>query len=219
MNLLCFPKVLLMVSNSNNVVRQIHPAQLTESEKVRACCIIAREKLEAGDYDAGCAALQPWWEMGEWPRHAGLSDRAAAELLLTAGTLSGWVASTKQLEGGQKPAEGLLSGSIALFEQMAEKTRAAEGRIELAVCYFWQGLFDLARINLRSSLETIPDEEEELRSTALIRLALVEHHAGRLHDALGLLNQAVALVESSRPWIKGRFHLGFATTLKELGVA
>src|SRR4030095_6398536 len=117
------------------------------------------------------------------------------------------VANTKEGVGGQKPAEGLLSGSIALFEQMGNQTKSAEGRVELACCYFWQGLFDLALASLRSSLETLPETETELRSVALIRLALVEHHAGRLHDALGLLNQAAPLVEGARPWIKGRFHL------------
>src|SRR5688500_5049346 len=91
--------------------------RLTRSEQVLACCAIAREKLEAGDYDAGCAALEPWWSLGQWPCQSGLSDSAAAELLLTAGTLSGWVASSQRIPGGRKPAEALLNGSIALFEQ------------------------------------------------------------------------------------------------------
>ena len=136
-----------------------------------------------------------------------------------AGILSGLIASTKQLPGGQRPAEGLLNGAIALFEQMEEMVRASEARIELACCYFWQGLFDLARTVLRSSLETLPEHQTESRSVGLIRLALVEHHAGRLHDALDVLNGASTLVASERPWIKGRFHLELATTLKDLGLA
>src|ERR1700752_3218444 len=204
---------------SNKIVEQTSFTPLTESERVEACCTIAREKLEIGDYDAGCAALQPWWHLGSWPNQIGLSSEASAELLLTAGILSGWIASTKRVEGGQKPAEGLLSGAIALFEQSGNKTKVAEGRIELACCYFWQGLFDLARSSLRSSLELIPENEIELKCVGLIRLALVEHHAGRLHDAIGLLNQAEPLITLTRPWIKGRFHLEFATTLKDLGIA
>jgi signal transduction histidine kinase/ActR/RegA family two-component response regulator len=113
----------------------------------------------------------------------------------------------------------LLNGSIALFEQMRQTARASEARIELACCYFWQGLFDLARAALRDSLEILPEEHTELRSVALIRLALVEHHAGRLHDALQILNEASSLVNKERPWIKGRFHLELATTLKDLGLA
>ena len=51
---------------------------LTLSEQVEACCAIAREKLERGDYDEGCAALRQWWTVGKWPKHSGLNDRAAA---------------------------------------------------------------------------------------------------------------------------------------------
>ena len=196
-----------------------HEPALTLNERVRACCTIAREKLEIGDYAAGCAALQPWWTYGEWPKHSNLSPEAAADLLLTSGTLSGWIASTKQAFAGQKPAESLLNGAIALYEQMGDNIRAAEGRVELACSYFWQGLFDLARTSLRSSLNSIPHDERELRSVALIRLALVEHHAGRLHDALALLTEAEPLIVDSRPWIKGRFHLEYGTTLKDLGIA
>src|ERR1051325_5548120 len=87
---------------------------LNTSESVLACCMLAREKLEVGDYDAGCAALQPWWSIGEWPNQVGLTHESAAELLLTSGILSGFIASAKQIKGGQKPAEGLLSGAIAL---------------------------------------------------------------------------------------------------------
>lgn len=194
-------------------------ASLTEGEQVEACCAIAREKLEIGDYNAGVTALSRWWDLGNWPRLSHIGTRASAELLLTAGTLSGLVASTMQFPGGQRPAEGLLNGSIALFEQVGETVRAAEARIELACCYFWQGLFDLARTILRSSLSILTEEQTELRSVALIRLALVEHHAGRLHDAVELLNEALPLVMVERAWIKGRFHLELATTLKDLGLA
>jgi signal transduction histidine kinase/ActR/RegA family two-component response regulator len=192
---------------------------LTESERVEAACITTREMLEVGDYDGGVALLQRWWGVGEWPTQAGLSNSAAAELLLTAGTLSALLASTNQFAGGQRLAEALLSGSIALFEQLGSRDRAAEGRIELGWCYFWQGLFDLAHASLSSCVETLNDAQTELRSVALIRMAVVEHYAGRLHDAVRLLNRAWPLVESQRPWIKGRFHLEHATTLRDLGVA
>jgi signal transduction histidine kinase/FixJ family two-component response regulator len=197
----------------------IELAQLTLSEQVQACCAIAREKLEIGDYGAGCAALQPWWKIGEWPKQEGLSAAAAAELLLTAGTLNGWVASTRQIGGGQKCAERLLSGAIVLFDHLGEKSRSAEGRVELGFCYYRQGLFDLARNTLRSSLNDLTDEEMELKEIALIRIASIERNAGRLHDALGLLKEAGSQIESLSPWTKGRFHLEFATTLRGLGTA
>ncbi|HEV2884180.1 MAG TPA: ATP-binding protein [Pyrinomonadaceae bacterium] len=194
-------------------------APLSVSEQVKACCIIAREKLEAGEYEAGCAALQHWWSIGEWPKHASLEDHAAAELLFTAGVLSGWLGSSKQTYGGQRPAESLLNGAIALFERLGDRAKAAEARIELAWCYYRQGLFDLARTTVRSSLQTLSEDERELRSAALISLAVIESHAGRLHDALSLLNEAESLIKPASQWTKGRFHLEFATTLKGLGIS
>jgi signal transduction histidine kinase/CheY-like chemotaxis protein len=194
-------------------------APLTPSEQVLASCTIAREKLESGDYDAGCAALQPWWTIGEWPKQVGLSQLAAAELLLTAGTLSGWVASTRQMDGGQKCAERLLSGAVALFDHLGQNDRSGEGRIELGYCYYRQGLFDLARTTLRSSLNDLTDTKSDLKGIALVRLATVERQASRLHDALSLLNEAGALIQSLSAWTKGRFHLEFATTMTDLGTA
>lgn len=203
----------------NTSFTYLREPSLTQSEQVLACCALAREKLEAGDYDAGCAALQPWWSLGEWPQHSGLDDSAAAELLLIAGTLSGWVASSMRIPGGRKPAEALLSGSIAISEHLGERSRAAEGRIELACCYYHQGVFDLARNTLRTALKDLSDDARELKSVALIRLAVVERLAGRLHDALALLRDVTPLLEESDDWPRGRFHLEFANTLKDLGIA
>ena len=192
---------------------------LNPSQHALACCAIAREKLEAGDYDAGCSALADWWRLGDWPLHSKLSSAAAAGLLLVAGTLSGWVASTKTTFGGRKPAEALLSASIAISEQTGEIARAAEGRIELACCYYHQGVFDLARTTLQHALRELPQDEQELKGIALIRLAVVERLSASPHQALTLLTEATSLIEHSDDWPKGRFHLEFANTLKDLGLA
>jgi len=204
---------------SVTILRPISEDSLTASEQVLGSCAIAREKLEIGDYEAGCTRLQRWWRLGEWPRLLGLTTLASAELLFVAGTLSGWVASSKQVPGGRKSAEALLSGSIAIFEQLDERTRAAEGRIELACCYYHQGAFDLARTTLHCALTELAATDGELRGVALIRLAVVERLAGRLRDALALLDQAASLVTDFSDWPKGRFHLEVANTLKEIAMA
>ena len=198
-------------------ISNLKPLALSQSEEVKACCAIAREKLELGDYEAGCAALQRWWTLGEWPRHTGLDSFASAELLLVTGTLSGWMASSKHMAGGRKPAEALLNGAIAIFEQLGEKAKAAEGRIELATCYYHQGVFDLARFALQTAIRDLADYENELKSVALLRLAVVERLAGRLHDALALLDEAEPLLDTAGNWHKGRLHLECANTLKDLG--
>lgn len=206
----------------SKVLAQIQSSPLSLSEQVQACCTIAREQLELGDYDAGCGVLKQWWTIGEWPRQEGLRQAAAAELLLTAGTLTGWVDSTRQVEGGQRLAERLLSGAIALFNHLGDSKSSAEAEVEIGYCYYRQGLFDLARGTLRvatSNMSDVTAQEIELKANALIRIASVERHAGRLHDALSVLQEAGSLVESFTPWTNGRFHLEFATTLKNLGIA
>src|SRR5690242_13833387 len=191
---------------------------LTVSEQVLACCVIARQKLETGEYEAGCTALKGWWTLGEWPRQSGLDGLASAELLLVAGTLGAWVASSSQTIG-RKPSEALLNGSVAIFEQLGLKKRAAEGRIELATCYYHQGDFDLARSTLETALADLSDEDQELRGVTLLRLAVVERFSGRLQDALGLLREASPLVYGTGDWPEGRLHLETANTLKDLGSA
>ena len=201
------------------VLEQFHSAPLRESEQVLACCIIAREKLEVGDYDAGCSVLRTWWKIGESPSHQGLNQRSAAELLLTAGVLTDSIARAKQVLGGQRLAEVLLSGALALFEHLGETTKAVEARIELGCCYYHQGLFDLAHTTLSSCVLTLADQDCELKAVALIRLAIVERHSGRLHEALNRLNEAAPLENLVSPWTKGRFQTEMANTLKDLGVA
>src|ERR1041384_4848841 len=101
----------MFVKSVNNIAEpdRISLASLGESERVLACCTIAREKIEVGNYDAGCAALEPWWKLGEWPNQEGLTESAAAELLLVAGSLSDSIARAKRIFGGQRLAEALLN--------------------------------------------------------------------------------------------------------------
>ena len=191
---------------------------LTETEHVLACCTIAREKLEIGDYEGGCAVLSPWWEFGAWPSQTGLDQLTAGELLLVAGSLTNSVARAKRISGGQRWAEALLSGAIALFDYLGERTKAVEAHIELGCCYYHQGFFELAHSTLKGCVSRLTNDDSELRAVALIRLAIVERHAGRIHEALGLLEQ-VKLETSASPCVRGRFHAETANTLKELGIA
>ena len=214
-----------MLSNTVNLlgdtnwVKGVRLNSLCESERVLACCTIAREKIEIGDYDAGCSVLAPWWKLGEWPNQKGLNPRTAAELLLVTGSLSDSVARAKRIVGGQRLAEALISGAIALFDHIAETKRAIEARIELGCCYYHQGLFEIAHTTLESCITSLTDEDYELKAVALIRLAIVERHSGRLHEALNLLNRVSYVEDKITPWTKGRFRTEIANTLKEFGVA
>src|SRR5258706_1692305 len=183
-------------------------------EEVQVSCVVARAQIDAGNFDAACAVLERWWTMGEWPRLEALSPHSSGDLLYTTGALAGGVASTRQVPKGQKHAEALLSGAVGLFEQLGSKTLSAEGRIELAYCYYREGMFDLARSTLIAALDELSDNDRELRSLSRIRLASFERHAGHIGDSLTILNTVVDRAELS-PWVSARYHLELATILSE----
>ncbi len=192
---------------------------LGDSERVLASCLIAREKIEIGNYEAGCSVLNSWWKFGEWPNQQGLTEHAAAELLLIAGSLTDLIARTKRIVGGQRLAEALVNGAIALFERTTDHVKTIEARIELACCYYHQGLLDLSNSTLRACLAGLGTEEYELRSVALFRLAIVERQCGRVQEALALLEEVSCLENRISSWAKGRFWVEMANTLKDFGVA
>ncbi|HKR15363.1 MAG TPA: winged helix-turn-helix domain-containing protein [Pyrinomonadaceae bacterium] len=198
---------------------QINSLSLTADEEVQIYCAIAREQIDAGNYEAASLILKPRWEFSRWPKLDELVQHRCADLLFTSGQLSGWLASTRQLPNGQKHGEELLSGSIAFCEQLGLSPRAAEGRIELALCYYRQGLFSHARATLVNVLNALSVEDVELRTLALIRLAVIERDAGRLTDALSCLHEAAEIGRGSGPWATGRCHIELASTYKELAIA
>jgi TolB-like protein len=203
----------------NTLVTQIASLDLSVNEESQVYCAISREQIDAGNYDAASRILRPWWQFGSWPKLEGLNQKSSADLLFTTGELAGFVASTQQIPRGQRHGEELLIGSITLFEYLGFRRRTAEGRIELALCYYRQGLFDIGRSLLMHVLADLSEDDWELRSLALIRLASVERHAGRLKDALGRLNEATELVKLSGPWATGRRNLELASTYKDLAIA
>lgn len=183
-------------------------------EEVQVSCVVARAQIDAGNYDAACSVLERWWTMGEWPRLDGLSPHSSGDLLFTVGALAGGVASTRQVPKGQKHAEALLSGAVGLFEQLGSKTLSAEGRIELAFCYYREGMFDLARSTLIAALDELSDHDRELRSLSRIRLASFERHAGHISNALTILTTVADGAELS-PCISARYHLELGSNLSE----
>jgi TolB-like protein/Tfp pilus assembly protein PilF len=198
---------------------QFASIELTLNEQVQVYCAIVREQVDIGNYEAACRILESWWVFGNWPSLGGLNAQSCADLLSTAGKLASYVANTSQLPRGQRHAEELLNGSIALFEQLGVRRRAAEARMEVALCYHRQGLFDIARKTLTRVIKDLSGESGGILSLALIRLAGLERHSGRLKDALSRLVKVTSLVEASGPWLTARWHLELASTYKDLAVA
>ena len=65
----------------------------------------------------------------------------------------------------------------------------------------------------------LSQQDWDLRSLALIRLASLERHAGRLKDALARLVDATTIVDRPGPWVTGRCHLELASTYKDLAIS
>jgi DNA-binding winged helix-turn-helix (wHTH) protein/TolB-like protein len=194
---------------------QIGCSLLTPSEEVQILCSVARDQIAIGNYEAAALLLRRWSIAGQWPRLNSLNACIAADLLFTSGNLMGWIAGSKQVIHGHKQAEALLNGATALFEQLGITTRAIEAQIELARCYYRQGLLDIARETICAALLRLPEDQMELKTFALVIWGVIERDSGRLNDSLAKLRQA-ASVETAGRLITNRCYLDLATTLKEL---
>src|SRR6185503_3474057 len=135
---------------------ELHTAvfkDLTENpvaDDVIPLCELAKNLEEAGEFESASETLRPFWQgLLHRPDTAGLSDEDKAELLLRAGTLTGWLGSTRQVAGAQEAAKDLISESAALFEGLRKSEKIAEARVDLAICYWREGALDEARVTLR----------------------------------------------------------------------
>ncbi|HKE56629.1 MAG TPA: helix-turn-helix domain-containing protein [Pyrinomonadaceae bacterium] len=184
-------------------------------------CQRAKVLEEAGEFDKAREELAPFWvTVGERPATGGLTDWAKAELLLRAGTLTGWIGSARQLQGAQEMAKDLVSESASLFETLGLVEKAAEAKVDLGICYWREGAIDEARITLRLALESLGELESEQRLRALLNSAIVEQVAFRYEEALKIYRDAAPFFErSTNDSLKGKFHNSYAIVLKGLGLS
>ncbi len=191
------------------------------SRRSQAGCARAKELEEAGEFeDARDAISEFWHRIGERPQVEGLDEIARAEVLLRAGTLSGWIGSARQLSGAQEIAKDLISESAGAFERLGLVERVAEARVDLAICYWREGSFDEARITLADALLRLGDLDSEQRLRAFLNQALVETAAKQYREALRLFREAAPMFEASRNHaLKGKFHNVYAVVLKNLGLS
>jgi CheY-like chemotaxis protein len=193
----------------------------TRVEQAQDCCRLAKQLEKAGEYGAACEALSEFWPEREGPPNVeGLDQATAAEVLLRVGALAGWLGSARQVGGSQETAKNLITRSVEIFEQLEQSERVAEAHADLALCYWREGLFDEARINLTKALSCVADQNSDLKAIILIRAGIVEMGARRLDEALRILNDSAPLVDMSTDYaMKGTFHNNLALVFKNLSVA
>src|SRR5437016_5624525 len=191
---------------------------LSLAERAVLACHSARELEKVGEYDAAYEALTEFWpDRNAHPKLEGLDDALKAELLLRVGALAGWLGATDQTDGSQEIAKNLITRSIEMYERLGDSTHAAEARADLALCYWREGAFDEARINLTEALSQLKNEDGDLKGSVLIRAGIVEVDARRLSEALRLYNEAAGILEQSDDHaLRGTFHNSFGLALRRL---
>jgi tetratricopeptide (TPR) repeat protein/CheY-like chemotaxis protein len=210
------------LSVSSRIGKKAAESNLSRSQRVLLRCQFAREFEEAGDYEEAGATLAEFWPgIGAAPTIGQLDELAWAELLLRTGVLTGWLGSASQVENAQEKAKDLIGQSLTIFESLQNLPRLAEARSDLAYCFWRQGGFDEARILLQSALSLLPNEERQVRSVVLLRMALLENCAARYDDSILILTEALPLFgdEGANHALRGKFHNTLALALKNLGTA
>ena len=194
-------------------------AENSVTDNIAPLCELAKNLAEAGEFESACETLQPFWRgILHRPSTQGLAEDAKAELLLRAGTLTGWVGSAKQIGGAQEAAKDLISESASIFEALGNTEKLAEARVDLAICYWREGALDEARVTLRLVLESLGAVQSEQKLRALLNSAIVEKVATRDHDALRIYREAAPqFVDCPNLALKGKFHNAYANLLRSLG--
>jgi two-component system chemotaxis response regulator CheY len=203
---------------SSQLLQEIADPTLTREKRALLRCRLAKQLEDVGSYDAAREAMGELWpEVGGRPVLDELSEATAADVLLRVGVLTGWLGSTRQIEGAQETAKNLISESITRFEALKNTAKVAEAQTEIGYCYWREGALNEARVMLREALNRLPTESE-VRAIALLRLAIVEGSAKKFHDALRLDLEAAPIFEKSASHAhRGKFHNQFGFVLRNLG--
>jgi tetratricopeptide (TPR) repeat protein len=198
-----------------------HIPATAASEATRELLASAKELEAAGKFEEARSILAPFWQrIGDRPKLAGLDEPVRAELLLRAGTLSGWIGSASQIPGAQELAKDLISESSAIFERLGQTEKVAEAGVDLGICYWRAGALEEARITFDDAIQRLGNLESEQKLRAILNKAIVEQVSARSKEALQMLAEAEPLFERSRNHaLKGKFHNEFATVLKNVGLA
>lgn len=200
---------------------QAQSRDLPLPERAALCCRVAKQLEKAGEYESACEALSEFWtDRNAIPKLEGLDPEVAADVLLRAGALAGWLGSANPTEGSQETAKNLITRSIETFDKLGQSQRVAEARGDLALCYWREGAFDEARIHLANALAGLSAHDSELKAVLLIRAGIVEVRAQRLNEALRLYNEAAPLLERTEDHaLKGAYHNEFARLFRRFGRA
>jgi len=190
----------------------------TREERAQICCQLARKLEKSAEYELAYEALSEFWpDLNQAPVIDDLDELTGADVIHRAGALAGWLGSISQTSDIQERGKNLLTQSVEIFEQAGQNAKAAEARGDLALCYWREGAFDEARINLANALNRLGDEDSDLKAILLIRAGIIEERTRRLQNAMHFYDEAEPLVENSDDHgLKGAFHAEYGLVFRRL---
>jgi tetratricopeptide (TPR) repeat protein len=196
---------------------KLDTSHLSANDAALRRCKTALDLKDKGHYEGARAVMHPVWKrVGERPEIKGLHPSVAAEVLLCAGILTGWIGSKEGIEEAQEVAKNLISESINFYQSIGDLKMVAASRAELAYCYWREGALDEARIMFNESLQILT-AQGNTRARALLRLAIVEWSASRFIEALRILNEnSILFNKITNHAIKGAYHSQKAMVLRKL---
>jgi tetratricopeptide (TPR) repeat protein len=194
-----------------SLLRELINSNLDVGGRAELCCKLAREFENKGEYEEAREMLSGLWpRVDQRPRVKGLEPDIAAEVLLRAGVLTGWVGSD------QEQAKDFLSESLTIFESRKYKKKIAEAQTELALCYMRIGEYDNASDLLKLALGEL-NIDSELKAKAVLRFCIVKRHASPLNEALAfLINTEPLFHKINNQTLKGCYHQTLGDVLENL---
>lgn len=205
---------------ADEMLKESDTSNSTEAGRVLLRCRVAGELIQKGQYEAAGEALGELWAgVGQRPRVDGLPLDAEAEALFRCGTLTHLLGHVRNVAGSQEQAKDMLSEAQRKFRALGMAAKASETQYDLAMCYWWLGEHDEARVILRDALKPLTEAEVELKAKILIRRMIVEVWENRYYEALDILKEAEPVFSSANDALKGRWHGQMALVLDQLGTA
>jgi len=200
-----------------SLLHELENSSLSVDRRAELCCEAARALEYKGEYEKARKRLSDYWtRIGERPKLEGLEPGTAAELLLRAGVLTGWIGSKNQVAESQEIAKNLIYESLTIFQSNQYQKKIAEAQTELALCYWRTGELNEARDLLNEALPLLTTHSE-VKAKTVVRLAIVECEAANYSKASRVLTQNADLFEKiNNETLKGSYHVELGTVLRHL---
>lgn len=198
-------------------LHQLDDPNLGVNTRAELCCEIVKDFENKGEYEEAQKVLSGYWRhIDERPEVGNLELRVAAEVLLRAGVLTGFIGSKHQLAEGQERAKDLIFESLSIFQSLSQEEKITEAQTELALCYWRTGENNEARDLLQEALSRLA-VDNDVKGKAVVRLAIVETVASECEKALSILTDYASLFQKlDNQTLKGAYHVTLGNVLKNL---